>query len=119
MRAMTVRQDDFEGAMIDWDRIEELKDELGAEDFPEVVTVFLGEVEDELATLDATTDTAALAARLHFLKGSALNLGFAAFSNLCLTGEKAVAENGIQAAQLDVIRSCFVKSRTALLAGLG
>ena len=105
--------------MIDWDRVKELKDEVGAEDFAEVVTLFLGEVEEELDLLDAASDDAALSAKLHFLKGSALNLGFAAFSDLCLEGERAVSENGMPSAQFDVIRSCFADSRAALLAGLG
>ena len=104
--------------MIDWDRVEELKDEVGEEDFAEVVTLFLGEVADELATLDATADTATLRARLHFLKGSALNIGFAAFSELCRKSEVAAASDGSLSVDTKAIQSCFSASRAALLEGL-
>ena len=34
--------------MIDWSRVEELRDKIGAEDFDEVVELFLSEVEDRI-----------------------------------------------------------------------
>ena len=38
--------------MIDWDRVSELREEIGAEDYEEVAELFLMEVEDTLAQLD-------------------------------------------------------------------
>ncbi|WP_238366385.1 Hpt domain-containing protein [Mesobacterium pallidum] len=72
--------------MIDWARVSELREEIGAEDFDDVVDIFLEEVEDTIAQLktSAPDDYESL---LHFLKGSALNLGFVEFSNLCQRGE--------------------------------
>jgi len=105
--------------MIDWDRVEELTDEVGADDLAEVVALFLGEVEEELAALDDTGDAPALEARLHFLKGSALNLGFAAFSEMCHAGETAAANGDAQAVDPAAIRSCFTASRAALLDRIG
>ena len=47
--------------MIDWTRVEELRNEIGPEDFAEVAELFLMEVEDTLSRLgtaknDASTD---------------------------------------------------------------
>ena len=39
--------------MIDWDRVSELRDEVGAEDFLEVVEMFLDEVNEEIDTITA------------------------------------------------------------------
>ncbi|WP_442970022.1 hypothetical protein [Roseovarius sp. ZX-A-9] len=39
--------------MIDWSRVAELRSEIGAEDFDEVVELFLEEVEAEISVLRA------------------------------------------------------------------
>lgn len=78
--------------MIDWTRVARLRDEIGAEDFDEVAELFLMEVEHTLGLLDgAASDVVQMEEHLHFLKGSALNLGFAAFSEMCRAGEEAAA----------------------------
>lgn len=100
--------------MIDWDRVTELKAEVGEEDFAEVVQLFLDEVAEELATLGESGGAEALAARLHFLKGSALNLGLVRFSELCRTEETAAARGDPCAVELEPIRNCFAESRQAL-----
>lgn len=68
--------------MIDLERVAELRRELGDEDFPEVAELFQAEVEESLEKL-RTADEDEARARLHFLKGSALNLGFAALAQAC------------------------------------
>ncbi|MGR3292176.1 MAG: Hpt domain-containing protein [Paracoccaceae bacterium] len=73
--------------MISWDRVNELRDEVGEEDFMEVVELFLEEVEEVMDRLRSDPDPATYETELHFLKGSALNLGFAALGDLCGTGE--------------------------------
>lgn len=107
--------------MIDWERVEELRDEVGAADFGEVVELFLEEVEEVLARLRVAPEPARLEEDLHFLKGSALNLGFATFSDLCQAGEKAAA-NG-HAAQVDLaeILGAYEHSKPEFLvwAGVG
>ena len=81
--------------MISWDRVHELREEVGEEDFGEVVELFLEEVEGTLERLKSgaapTTDD------FHFLKGSALNLGFEAMGALCQDSEarSAAGETGI------------------------
>jgi hypothetical protein len=69
--------------MISWDRVNELRREVGDEDFAEVVTIFLDEVETVLARMDSASDPDRFPEDLHFLKGSALNLGFRALGALC------------------------------------
>ncbi|MEM9970280.1 MAG: Hpt domain-containing protein [Pseudomonadota bacterium] len=77
--------------MIDWDRIAELRDEVGEDDFAEVLEMFFAEVDETLAGLRGAND-AALKNGLHFLKGAALNIGMAEVSGLCLAGEKGLAD---------------------------
>lgn len=79
--------------MINWDRVNELRDEVGIEDFCEVSAMFLEEVEDTMTRMIAVPDLSTMEEDMHFLKGSALNLGFAQFSDLCQIGETA-AGNG-------------------------
>ena len=71
--------------MIDWARVEELREEIGPESFSEVAELFLEEVGTAMTALGPRHS---LEQDLHFLKGSALNLGFAAFSELCAEGER-------------------------------
>lgn len=78
--------------MIDWTRVAELRDEIGPEDFSEVAELFLMEVEDTLARLtSAQSDPAQMQELMHFLKGSALNLGFSNLAEICSTAEKTAA----------------------------
>jgi hypothetical protein len=72
--------------MISWDRVNELRREVGDEDFAEVVTIFLDEVETVLARLGGAAEPDSFPEDLHFLKGSALNLGFRALAALCDDG---------------------------------
>ena len=68
--------------MIDWARVSEFHDEVGAEDFDEVVALFLEEVDEAIAALRDLTDLSELEPQCRFLKGSALNIGFSDFANL-------------------------------------
>jgi HPt (histidine-containing phosphotransfer) domain-containing protein len=86
--------------MIDWNRVAELKEEVGVEDFDEVIELFLEEVDEVIERLTSHPDLTKLEEDLHFIKGSALNLGFDMLGKLCQTGEKAAA-NG-QSASVDV-----------------
>jgi HPt (histidine-containing phosphotransfer) domain-containing protein len=104
--------------MIDWNRVENLREEIGADAMGEVIELFLEEVEAEIAKLRDLADRRDLEAQLHFLKGSALNLGFAAFSDLCHAGEVAAAEGRAQDVELIRILTCYEASKTAFLEGL-
>ncbi|WP_299684551.1 Hpt domain-containing protein [uncultured Tateyamaria sp.] len=104
--------------MIDWQRVSDLRDEIGAEDFEEVVPLFLEEVSGVIDALSAGPDLSRLEEDLHFLKGSALNLGFEAFSNLCSAGEKAAAAGHAAAVNVPEILDCFHASKATFEAGL-
>lgn len=97
--------------MIDWDRVASLRAEIGAEDFVEVAEMFLVEADEVIERLLAGAPPAELEADLHFLKGSALNLGFADLAALCNDGEKLAAAG----APVDVARviRCYASSRLA------
>lgn len=100
--------------MIDWSRVSELREEIGAADFDEVVEIFLEEVEGVLTKLRAG-DRTQLEQDLHFLKGSALNLGFRQFSNQCQQGERASAQGASDSVNLTDIIALYDNSKTVFL----
>lgn len=103
--------------MIDWTRVTELRDEIGADDFGEVVDMFLEETDEVIARLNPGDAAKSLEADMHFLKGAALNLGFAAFAALCQEGERraALGEAGLNIA---AVQDCYALSKTALTQGI-
>ena len=104
--------------MIDWDRIAELRDEIGAEDFDDVVTLFLDEVTEVVEALRAGGVRDQLECQLHFLKGSAMNLGFARFAAMCQAGEQDAAAGRADEVDVVAILACYDASRAAFLDGL-
>lgn len=97
--------------MIDWLRMSELRDEIGQDGFDEVVDVFLEETDEVLARL--IQDPLPTQEDLHFLKGSALNLGFVAVAQLCQEGERLLAAGGRPDPQ--AIAGAFRAAREAVL----
>ena len=74
--------------MINWTQVKELESEIGAEDFGDIVEVFIEEVDEAIAALDgATLAGDELASAMHFLKGSSANLGFEELAAYCSDGE--------------------------------
>ena len=104
--------------MIDWPRVKELREEVGAEDFGEVVELFLEEVEEVITKLGETTNRAQLEQDLHFLKGSALSLGFQAFSSLCHDGEQKSAQGGAETVDVPAIIAEYQTSKTTFISEL-
>jgi HPt (histidine-containing phosphotransfer) domain-containing protein len=104
--------------MIDWTRVNALRDEVGAEDFEEVVELFLQEVDAEVADLPSISPGTDLGEKLHFLKGSALSLGFEHFSTLCQSGEARLATDPDTSVDLQPILSSYHASREVFLAEL-
>ena len=104
--------------MINWDKVAELQDEIGAEDFGEVVEIFLEEVDEAIAELGTPGAAGDLETQLHFLKGSALNLGFADFSSRCQTGETAAGNGEQDQIDLTEIIKCYEASKSEFLAAL-
>lgn len=97
--------------MIDWARVNELVDEIGAEDFDEVVELFLEEVGMAITGLqDAGGDARIVEEQMHFLKGAALNLGFDSLAQLCMQGEKSASEGRPEMITPQEVRQCFEAS---------
>jgi HPt (histidine-containing phosphotransfer) domain-containing protein len=104
--------------MIDWQCVATLRNEVGEEDFDEIVPIFLEEVCEITAALRENVDLSQLEANLHALKGSALNLGFTQFSKLCHRGEAmAGAGNAADVNVIEILKS-FDESKDAFLTGL-
>jgi histidine phosphotransfer protein HptB len=107
--------------MVNWDRVAELRAEIGEDDLAEVVTLFLEESDEVALRLGQrllTPNTGpALAADLHFLKGSALNLGFSALAARCQDGESLSGRGMDDTVDLAAILRLYTASKAAFLAG--
>jgi HPt (histidine-containing phosphotransfer) domain-containing protein len=101
--------------MIDWSRVTTLRDEVGSEDFDEVVELFLEEVDDVVARLETAPEPLTLSEDLHFLKGSAMSLGFRQFSALCQAGENAAAQGKAENVNIQEILGNYKRSRQHFL----
>lgn len=97
--------------MIRWSRVTELREEVGHDDFTEVVDLFLEEVGDVIEKLRRTDSSIDLEQELHFLKGSALSLGFEHFSDLCQDGENRAAGGRAVDVDLPAIINSFDESK--------
>ena len=99
--------------MLNMSRIEELKAEVGVNDFIEVVELFCEEVEE---ILDALKDAkgSSLPEQLHFLKGSALNIGLDAVSTLCRQEELRLSADPNAVPDIVSIRAAYEASKGEL-----
>ena len=100
--------------MINWSRIQELEQEIGPEGLREIAEIFLEEVEEALAGLKDAPSGPARSEMMHFLKGSALNLGLREMADLCDRGESGDAD-----VTDDHVVAAFARAKTALLTELG
>lgn len=104
--------------MIDWDRLNELRDEIGAEDLADVVAVFLDEADEVMERIQGGLAAAQMEAQLHFLKGSALNLGLRDFADLCQEGEKRASAGDAEPVDMGRLVALYAASKTAFLGAL-
>jgi HPt (histidine-containing phosphotransfer) domain-containing protein len=88
--------------VVDWNRLNELRADIGEEDFADVAMLFVAELQE---TLDRLTPTSATSADFHFLRGSAANLGFDALVQACSTAEAAC--NASTPPDVDAVRTAF------------
>jgi histidine phosphotransfer protein HptB len=102
--------------MIDWAQVNTLRDDVGKEDFAEIVEIFIDEVEDVIEKLRTVPDLNTLGDDLHFLKGSALNLGFLAFSEQCQLGETNSAAGHADLVDISAIVAAYDSSKTKFIA---
>lgn len=104
--------------MIDWNKAQELRDDIGEEGFDEIIGVFLEEVEEALEKLPVQAPCE-LGATMHFLKGSALNLGFEDFASKCLDGETLANAGNPDEIDLGAVQESYHKSKAIFLKHFG
>ena len=104
--------------MIDWSHVRRLKEEVGPEDFEEMLPLFYSEIETAVRRVEASGSAEQLARDLHYLRSGALNLGFRRLSQLCAEGEKLADQGKSDAVDIPEIRACYLASRDAFAAGL-
>ena len=102
--------------MIDWDRVEELKSEIGEEDFAEVLELFLAEMEEGIAAYDDAAPHDRKAEALHALKGSAANVGFSGLADICRDAEATLASGQDVDDAKARLSDCFAASRDQMSA---
>lgn len=100
--------------MIDWGKVQQLKADIGASNFDEVVALFFEEIENAFARMQSSGVTQT---EMHLLKGTTLNLGFREFSKLCQITEHSLT-SGQASHSLAEIRASFLQSRTQFLSEL-
>lgn len=102
-------------ALTDWQRVDDLAAEIGADAVVEVVVMFLEETDAVVARMSRaapTTDD------YHFLKGSALNLGLSDLAILCQLGE-AETKIGITNPQTQAaVLAAYPAAKDALVDGI-
>lgn len=99
--------------MIDLNRVQQLRSEIGEDDFREVADLFFAEIDEVVCRLAHSPDPAGLEADLHFIKSSALNLGLSRLSNLCRQGERAAAAGREKNVDLGPILTAYRDSKSA------
>lgn len=105
-------------AMIDWTQVNTLRDEIGRESFDEIIEIFIEEVEQVIDRLRSDPDPETLGDDLHFLKGSALNLGFSEFSDQCQIGESASSKGAAADVDVEGILASYENSKALFMAEL-
>ena len=90
--------------IVDWARINELRNDIGEEDFADVAMLFVAELTEHIDGLSANP-SAASAADFHYLRGSAANLGFVALVEACSRAEEACGAG--QPADVAAVRAAF------------
>lgn len=103
--------------MIDWTRVMELRDEVGPSEFEPVLELFMDEVEEIVMRL-SHSDPAKLARDLHFLKGSAWNLGFSEFGSLCQSTETRCLRDKPADLCVREIITCYARSKQLFMRDL-
>ncbi len=101
--------------MIDWQRVDVLQSEVGEDGFLEVVELFLEETDDVIARLSEVPYRGRLSADLHFLKGSALNLGFTELADICAECERHVNSGEVGKIDLATLSQIYQKSKAEFL----
>ena len=103
--------------MIDWQQVRQLEEDIGIDDFGEVVTLFLAEVDEAIFQLkeNPPIKSEEISAALHFLKGSAYNLGFKSFGDFCGIGERHAKNGQLDENGLEEVIDLYQQSKAIFL----
>ena len=104
--------------MIDWARVNDLRSEIGEDDFLEVVAMFLEEADEAVGRLTSPPDLLQVESQLHFLKGAALSLGLTDLAALCQAGERTAALGNAGIVDLVHVAQVYRTSRQMLSRGI-
>ena len=102
--------------MIAWDRVDELRGEVGEEGFAEIAQLFLDEADAAVGKLQGDLSNEDLEKVLHFLKGCALNLGFAELARHCQVGEHLAMEHKFEDINLPIVSTSYQTARAEFIA---
>lgn len=102
--------------MISTARLDELRSEVGEDDFGEIVALFIAESDGIVDRLGNVSDPAQAEELLHALKGSALNLGFDTLAALCREGEGAGAGTAAWGPRIVRLVDVYCQSKSRLSA---
>lgn len=101
--------------MIDWEQVHALRHEIGEDAFPDVVNIFLEEVDGMVDRLPHSGD---VISDLHFLKGNAETLGFQTFAKQCQIALHALENDKPQTITLAQICATYAQSRQMFFDGI-
>lgn len=102
--------------MIDWDRIDELRGEVGEDGFAEIAQLFLDEADAAVGKLEGDLGNEDLEKVLHFLKGCALNLGFSELAHHCQVGEHLAMQQKFDDIDLPIVSTSYQAARAEFVA---
>lgn len=102
--------------MIDWTRMNELRDDVGADAMAELMALFVQEMDDAVAALRANAPPQSVAADLHFLRGAAANIGLVDVVAQCEAGEAtARAGTPLPDGTIERLRTAYAAARDELV----
>ncbi len=103
--------------MIDWERVSELRGDVGEEAFAEVRSIFIDEAEKLLSQFEAG-GSGKWEEDFHFLKSTALNMGFVEVARLCQDAELRARFGEAGPADAAAVAASFRASMTEFEQGL-
>lgn len=109
---------------VDRGAVRQLEEQLGAEGFAELVTIFLARLPDRLATLReavAADDASALREAAHSLKGAARGFGAAEMGEIAARIEHEAAAGALERGDelVGAVAASFERTRTELVQQVG
>ena len=102
--------------MINWDRISELQAEVGEDGIADIIEIFLEEMDEGLEGLAKADQASDVLDRLHFLKGSAQNIGLDTMSALCARFEADIKTDATIQPDISAIRQALGTAKDELSA---